>query len=238
MTDESKPSNHLFQPGREKTGGRKKGTLSRHVSIAKVEQRVYQQINAALARHERSIDKIFEKDALEALRLDGALNRTTVQLLELLQQRRGSEGAAPASNRMTPRQIDAAAARAFESNAAISDLDAMEAYARLVNRDEDDALLIELRRDQLARAAARPALAQPDDAPHAQQSEPLHERGLPIEGSSNRLIPADDVQEQPEAYPDPPPPPRVIDAPLPDGPPVDWDDPHLTLVMATPAVRR
>jgi hypothetical protein len=236
MTDESAApkSDGRFWKGRPKTGGRVKGAPSKLVSVKRVEQRILRQIDRALSRHEQCIDQIFARNRVEALKVDAAMNRTVVQLLELLQQRRGSsEGGAPASNtRMSPREIEAAAHRAAEAGAPVSDLDAMGAYLAMVNGRDDDALQVEIRRNELARAAAAPSGAERQIPPSAngsqiaEQSEALGERGY---------IPADDTREQPEA--DPPPPAQVIDVPLPDGPPVDWDDPHLTVVMATP-VRR
>jgi len=224
MTDET-TAPHLFQPGRAKTGGRAKGTPSRHVSIKAVEQRVYRQINAALARHERTIDAIFEKRPIEALKLDASLNRTTVQLLELLHQRSSTEGGAPASSR----QIEAAAARAAEA-APITDEDCMKSYLRLISGDDDgDAL-------QIPPSAIRSQIAkqsEPHDAPS------VVERQIPpattLEPDPQ---PSADLRERSEPFPDPPAPPRTFDAqPIPDGPQNDWGNPHVTLVMPSPPRR-
>lgn len=129
MTDATDlKSDTRFKPGRRKSGGRKVGTPNRHISLERVEQRVYRQIIHALARHEASIDGIFEQNPLAALKLDAGLNRTTVGLLELLQQHRSGEQSAKASKRSPAGRSGVPGA----SDRVVTEEDPMIAYRRML----------------------------------------------------------------------------------------------------------
>lgn len=137
-----------FQRGRQKTGGRQKGTKDKNpkLPLERLNNRIRRHVDRSMERHEQGIDKI--ADPAEALKIDARFNRDLVELLRYSSQaeetQRGSE--------KPSKEIEAEARR----RGPITDEEAMLAYFHLCKGDAGDEARITMERAMLGQREQLP----------------------------------------------------------------------------------